>query len=271
MVRLITATRYPPYRCFTSNRSSSSQSTETNLLNYLKEMNVLPAYGLGTWKIPPSVTSELVYESIREGIRAFDCACDYGNEQEVGKGIRRALEEGICSRQDLVITSKLWNTYHAKEHVEEAIRKTLLDLQLEYLDLYLIHFPISLRYVPMNVRYPPEWIYDPQAPIPTIEVVPVPIRETWEAMESLVDLGLTKHIGLSNFNVQTIADILSYARIPPSVLQVELHPYLQQQPLIDYCHAHQIQVTAYSPLGSSSYIELTLDKRLGVGVLNEVS
>lgn len=234
-------------------------------------MTVLPQFGLGTWKIPREKAAELVYESILNGIRAFDCACDYGNEVEVGQGIQRAIREGICTRQELTITSKLWNTYHAQEHVEKAIRRSLLDLQLDYLDLYLIHFPISLKYVPMDVRYPPEWIYDPTASPLRIEVCPIPIQETWEAMQSLVDLGLTKHIGLSNFNVQSISDILSYARIPPAVLQVELHPYLQQQPLVDFCHAHDIQITAYSPLGASSYIEINLDKRLGDGVLNEVS
>ena len=234
-------------------------------------MTVLPQNGLGTWKIPKEKAADLVYQSILYGIRAFDCACDYGNEEEVGKGIQRAIHEGVCTRQELTITSKLWNTYHAKDHVENAIRKSLFDLQLDYLDLYLIHFPICLKYVPMDVRYPPEWIYDPTSFPPKIEVCPVPIRETWEAMESLVDLGLTRHIGLSNFNVQSISDILSYSRISPAVLQIELHPYLQQQPLVEFCHSKGIQVTAYSPLGASSYIEINLDKRQGEGVLNEVS
>ena len=95
--------------------------------------------------------------------RHLDCACDYGNEVEVGLGIARAIDEGLVTREDLWITSKLWNTYHAPEHVEPAIRRTLSDLGVEYVDLYLIHFPISLRYVPFEERYPPEWLFDPEA------------------------------------------------------------------------------------------------------------
>jgi diketogulonate reductase-like aldo/keto reductase len=203
-------------------------------------------------------------------MRAFDCACDYGNEVEVGEGIQRALKEGIVKREDLFITSKLWNTYHAKEHVELAARKSLTDLQLDYFDLYLVHFPISMKFVPFEVRYPPEWIYDPTAGNPRIEQVYIPVQETWTAMEQLVDKNLSRAIGLCNFNVQGLTDILSYATRRPVVLQIELHPYLQQQQLVDFCTRNNIQVTGFSPLGSSSYIELDMDQQCGIGVLNEV-
>lgn len=99
------------------------------------------------------------------------------------------------------MTSKLWNTYHSREHVELACRKTLADLGLDYVDLYLIHFPISQKFVPIETRYPPEWIYDPTAEKPRIELNPVPLSETWAAMEDLVEKGLAKHIGICNVMV----------------------------------------------------------------------
>ena len=117
----------------------------------------MPAIGLGLWKIPGNVCAQVVYEAIKIGYRCLDGACDYGNEKEVGEGIKRAIDEGLVKREQLFITSKLWNTYHRKEHVKPALLKTLADLQLEYLDLYLIHFPIALKFVPFEQRYPPGW------------------------------------------------------------------------------------------------------------------
>ena len=111
------------------------------------------------------------YEALRAGFRHIDAACDYGNEKEVGEGIARAFSEGWLQRKDIWITSKLWNTYHKREHVEMAARKSLEDLQIDYFDLYLIHFPIALRFVPFETRYPPEWIYDPSAAVRYIRVL----------------------------------------------------------------------------------------------------
>ena len=151
-----------------------------------------------------------------------------GNEVEVGQGIARAIESGNVKREDLWVTSKLWNTFHEPQHVRPACLKTLKDLGLDYLDLYLIHFPISLKYVPFEKRYPPEWFHDPNVEDPKMELISVPIQSTWEAMEALVKEGLVKNIGVSNFSCQGIRDLMSYANIKPAVLQVELHPYLQQ-------------------------------------------
>ena len=117
----------------------------------------MPAIGLGLWKIPTDVCSDVVYNALKEGYRCLDSACDYGNEAEVGQGIKRAIDEGVVKREELWITSKLWNTYHRKEHVREACVRTLKDLKLEYLDLYLVHFPIALKFVPFEKRYPPGW------------------------------------------------------------------------------------------------------------------
>ena len=113
------------------------------------------SFYLRTWKIPKDVAENVVYEAIKLGVRHIDCACDYGNEIQVGLGINKAINEGIVKREDLFITGKLWNTYHEPEHVEPAANKSLKDLGISYFDLYLIHFPIALKFVPFEKRYPP--------------------------------------------------------------------------------------------------------------------
>jgi len=226
----------------------------------------MPQVGLGCWKIPKDVVGNLVYEAIKSGVRHLDCACDYGNEVEVGHGVKRAIDEGIVTRADLWITSKLWNTYHAKEHVRMACEKSLSDMGVDYFDLYLIHFPICLKYVPFEVAYPPEWMFPGEG---KIVQSPVPYHETWMAMEELVKAGLAKSVGTCNIMCQQLMDILSYCTITPAVNQVEMHPYLTQQSLVDYCKSVGIHITAFSPLGSSSYIELGMDGGKGTGALNE--
>lgn len=110
-------------------------------------------------------------------------------------GITKAITDGIVKREDLFIASKLWNTYHKKENVFLAAQRSLEDLNITYFDLYLVHFPISLRYVPFDVRYPPGWVYDPHVINPVMEFDPVPLSETWSALEELTELGITKKIG----------------------------------------------------------------------------
>ncbi len=198
----------------------------------------------------------MVYSAILAGYRHLDAACDYGNEKEAGEGIARAINDGLCTREELWITSKLWNTYHASKHVKPAIERSLSDLGVDYLDLYLIHFPITLKYVPMEQRYPPGWFYDPASDAPQMETDRVPISETWAAMEQLHADGLAKHIGISNFGCSLIRDLLSYANVRPSVLQVESHPYLTQEKLLRYCREEQIAYTAFSPLSAPSYVPL---------------
>ena len=172
---------------------------------------------------------------------------------------------------------QLWNTFHKREHVRVGCEKTLSDLGLDYVDLYLVHFPISLKFVPVDVRYPPGWVHDPAAAQPKMELSDATTRETWEgtpcrvlrrcdarpshapaaaAMEELVDAGLVRNIGVSNFSCQSLQDMFKYARIAPAVNQIELHPYLVQPHLVRYCQEHNVAVTAYSPLGSGSYVEL---------------
>lgn len=218
----------------------------------------MPAVGLGLWKIDKLDTANAVRQAIEVGYRHLDSAADYGNEQEVGEGIASALGQGLCSREELWITSKLWNTYHSPEHVQAACEKSLADLGVEYLDLYLIHFPISLKYVDFETRYPPEWFYDPDADTPTMEIAPVPLMDTWRAMEALVEKGLVKQIGICNYSTALLHDLFAYAKIKPAMLQVESHPYLTQERLLRLAQDYDLAVTAFSPLGALSYLALDM-------------
>ncbi|MEZ6056925.1 MAG: aldo/keto reductase [Planctomycetaceae bacterium] len=222
----------------------------------LRSGDSIPAVGLGMWKVSPGQSADLILAAAGAGYRHFDCACDYGNEQEVGSGFKRLFTSEGYSREEFWITSKLWNTFHRPEHVEIACRKSLDDLQLDFLDLYLIHFPIAQRFVPIEQRYPPGWIFDPAAPAPKMEFDRVPIIDTWRAMERLQQQGLTRNIGVCNFGTSLLRDLLASATIPPAVLQVESHPYLTQEKLLKFCQQEQIVYTAFSPFGSLSYHEL---------------
>ena len=220
--------------------------------------NAMRAVGLGLWKIDRSATAKVVRDAIEIGYRHLDSAADYGNEVEVGEGIEMALSEGLCAREDLWITSKLWNTYHRPEHVEAACRKSLSDLGVEYLDLYLVHFPISLQFVDFETRYPPEWLFDPAAAEPAMQIDPVPLSDTWGAMEALHRSGLVKNIGVCNYNSALLHDLMAYAEIKPAMLQIESHPYLTQDALIRAASAYDMAVTAFSPLGALSYVSLDM-------------
>uniref|UniRef100_A0A7S1QFZ7 NADP-dependent oxidoreductase domain-containing protein n=1 Tax=Neobodo designis TaxID=312471 RepID=A0A7S1QFZ7_NEODS len=217
----------------------------------------MPQVGFGCWKVPKDVCADTIYQAIKAGYRLIDSACDYGNEQQTGAGIRRAIDEGLVKREDLFVVSKLWNTFHRPENVEVGLRKTLADLGLEYVDLYLIHFPIAQKFVPIEARYPPEWIHDPSAAAPRMELDEgVTYQQTWQAMEAAHDAGLAKHIGFCNIGTLQIRQVLQYARVKPAVLQVEMHPQLTQQRLLRMARESGIQVMAFSNLGASSYVEL---------------
>ncbi|KAL9191207.1 hypothetical protein ACHAXT_000913 [Thalassiosira profunda] len=206
----------------------------------------------GMWRLDDP--EEIAYKAIKAGYRRFDSACDYGNEVQTGNGIRRAIEEGIVKREDLYITTKLWNTYHHPEHVPLALDRCLQDLGLEYVDEFLIHFPISMEFVPFEQKYPPEW----QNMNGEMVLVKNDITATWRAMEGLVDKGKAKHIGVSNFCCQHIRQVLSVARIRPTSLQIECHPHLSQQKLVRFARESGIRVSAFSPLGGTSYISLDM-------------
>ncbi|KAJ7808251.1 NADP-dependent oxidoreductase domain-containing protein [Mycena olivaceomarginata] len=217
----------------------------------------MPLVGFGLWKVTKSSCADTVYNAIKAGYRLFDGAGDYGNEKEAGEGVRRALTDGLVKREELFITSKLWNTFHAKEHVKALATKQLGLWGLDYFDLFLVHFPIALAYVDPAERYPPEWF---GADGKTVHLQDTPMQETWQAMEELVDAGQAHNIGLSNSQGSIILDVLRYARIKPQVLQVELHPYLTQEHLVELANTLDIKMTAYSSFGPQSYIELNADR-----------
>ena len=151
--------------------------------------------------------------------------------------------------------SKLWNTFHDAERVEPIVKKQLADWGIDYFDLYLIHFPVALEWVDPAVRYPPGWHYDGKDEIRPSKAT---ILETWTALEALVGKGLAKSIGISNFQAQLIYDLLRSAKIRPATLQVEHHPYLVQQELINLAKHEGIAVTAYSSFGPASFKEFNM-------------
>ena len=230
----------------------------------------MPAIGLGLWKIARDDTAEMVRSAIAEGYRHLDSAADYGNEAEVGEGLQAALSQGIVSRDELWVTSKLWNTFHRPEHVRAACERTLKDLRLSELDLYLIHFPIALQYVDFDTRYPPEWIADPAAENPVMVPDHVPLSDTWGAMEELVRAGLVKEIGVCNYNTGLLHDLMAYSQIRPAMLQIESHPYLTQERLLRAAAQYELAVTAFSPLGALSYLELDMAEA-GESVLEQAA
>lgn len=231
----------------------SALSKTVTLNNGLK----MPLIGLGCWKIPNDVCASQVYEAIKLGYRLFDGAQDYGNEKEVGQGIKKAIAEGIVKREDLFVVSKLWNSFHHPDNVKLALKKTLDDIGLDYLDLFYIHFPLAFKFVPFEEKYPPGFYTGAEdEKNGVISQEDVPLIDTYRALEKCVDEGLIKSIGVSNFNGSLVQDLLRGARIKPVALQIEHHPYLTQENLVKYCKNVGIQVVAYSSFGPQSFIEL---------------
>lgn len=202
--------------------------------------DTLPMLGLGTFKSEPGSMYNIIKKAILLGYQHIDCAPVYGNQAEIGTAISDAITEGITSREKLWITSKLWNDNHAPEDVEPAIEHTLRELRLDYLDLYLVHWPVVVK----------KGMFLPETGADLISLEELPINTTWKAMERLVEKGLCRHIGVSNFSTKKLADLLESAKIKPEVNQIELHPYLRQEKMFDFCKRNSIFLTAYSPLGS---------------------
>jgi len=194
----------------------------------------IPFLGFGTWnlKISDQNTTDAVAAAIETGYVHIDCAAAYGNQKDVGKGIEEGLHKARKKRQDIWVTSKLWNDHHAPEKVEEALNTTLKDLGLDYLDLYLMHWPVG---------------NDPKSGHLDYDYV-----STWHAMEKLLKLGTVRYIGVSNFSPHQLHELVKRSKVKPAVHQMELHPYLQQSKWVQFHQEHNIMVTAYSPLGNSN-------------------
>lgn len=204
----------------------------------------MPAIGLGTWKSEKGKVEEAVKIALHAGYRHIDCAATYGNEAEIGNALSSVFSEGKIKREDVWITSKLWNDSHRKEDVLPALKQTLKDLQLEYLDLYLIHWPVAFK----------KGVGFPSKDEDYLSLEEVPIIETWNAMVEAKKQGLVKHIGVSNFSSKKLQDLMSKTEETPEVNQVELHPFLQQHDLLQFLKEHDIHATAYSPLGSGDRV-----------------
>ena len=200
----------------------------------------LPILGLGTWKSKPGEVRKAVHWAIKAGYRHVDCAAIYENEREVGQGISDAIADGLVMRKELFVTSKLWNDSHRYEDVKPALKKSLNDLRLDYLDLYLVHWPVAFkRGISFAAHREEFYTYKD-----------VPLTQTWEAMQEQKTSGLTRHIGVSNFNKSKLKELLGMGGEKPEMNQVEMHPFLPQEGLIDFCRENDILMTAYSPLGS---------------------
>jgi len=220
-------------------KSTRKYSTATvQKIVTLNDGTKMPTLALGTWKAEPQVVKEAVATAIEAGYRHIDCAPIYGNERSVGEGIVEGMKRaGNISREDLFITSKLWNTEHHPARILPACEQTIHDLGVGYLDLYLIHWPIAFKPGTTDIDN-------------TVE-----IYETWEAMQVLKNEDLIKSVGVSNFTKEQLITLADETDIVPSVNQVELHPYMSQLELASYARKHKIHLTAYSPLGTGKNSE----------------
>ncbi len=201
----------------------------------------LPALGFGTLIPDPAVTITATRGALEAGFRHFDCAERYRNEREVGEALQVGLAAGGIAREEIFVTTKLWNSNHRPERVEPAFEASLDRLKLNYLDLYLIHTPFAFQ--PGDEQDPRDQngnvLYDHG----------VTLLDTWRAMESLVDPGKCRAIGLSDIGLNELLPLYEAAKIKPAVVQVESHPYLPETELLEFCKEKGVVLLAFAPLG----------------------
>lgn len=219
----------------------------------LNNGRMMPSIGLGTWQATPDQIHTSIQSALKYGYSHIDCASIYLNEKDIGSALQKQGVNQGQQRQNLFVTSKLWNTHH--KHVREACEKSLKDLKLEYLDLYLIHWPLSIAYNGIDLYDKTQYKLkrvDPSSKNSPVLLERAPMHETWQQMEQLVKDGLVKSIGVSNFSTQSLMNLSSSATIQPVVNQVEIHPYLSQERLVlQSRQIADIRTVAYSPLGSN--------------------
>lgn len=207
----------------------------------------IPAIGLGTFgsdKYGPQAVAEAVRGAVRFGYRLIDCASVYQNEDAIGEVLQKLVQEGFVKREELFLTSKVWNDMHGEGNVIASCKKSLRDLRVRQIDLYFVHWPFPNYHAPGcggDARNP--------------DSKPFSVREfmdTWRQCEALADMGLVRYIGMSNMTVAKLKAVLPLCRIRPAALEMELHPSFQQKELFDYAAANGILVIGYCPLGSPS-------------------
>ena len=205
----------------------------------------MPAVGMGTFgsdHVTPDEVAKAVAGAIEAGYRSFDCAACYGNEAQIGTIFKDAFEKEIVKREELFIASKVWNDMHGDGDVLLACAKTLKDLQLDYLDMYYVHWPFPNYHAPgcdVDSRNPDSKPFSVER-----------FMKTWRQMERLVDMGLTKHIGMSNMTIPKLKAVLPLCRIKPAAIEMELHPCFQQPELFAYCKEKGIEPVGFCPIGS---------------------
>ena len=207
----------------------------------------IPCMGLGTFgsdKYGADAVSEAVYGAIKYGYRLIDCASVYQNEAQIGQVLQKVFAEGVVTRDELFITSKVWNDRHGEGEVIASCKESLNDLGISQIDLYFVHWPFPNYHAPGcggDSRNPDS------APFSTEEFMSV-----WSQCETLVDMGLVRYIGMSNMTIPKLEAVLPLCRIMPAALEMELHPSFQQPELFDYAVAHNILPIGYCPIGSPS-------------------
>jgi len=211
----------------------------------------IPALGFGTLIRDPVAAKQAIKAALEAGYRLLDGAELYANEEVVGAAMREAFEAGTLRREELFVTTKLWNNNHRPERVRPAVEASLRRLQLDYLDCYLVHTPFAFK--PGDEMYPRDEHEQP------IYDAGVTLVETWRAMEQLVDEGRSRAIGLSDITLEKLKAIVAVARIKPAVVQIESHPYLPEWEMLEFCRQHGIVLQAFAPLGHGMEPKVTDD------------
>jgi diketogulonate reductase-like aldo/keto reductase len=202
---------------------------------------LMPAAGFGTLIADPVVTKQATFAALEAGFRHLDCAERYRNEEAVGEAIQQAFQAGTLQREDLFVTTKLWNSNHRPERVKPAIDASRRRLKVDHVDCYIIHTPFAFK--PGDEQDP----RDEQGQV--IYDSGVTLGETWQALERLVDEGHCRSIGLSDITLEKLREVVAAARIKPSVVQVESHPYLPEWELLEFCREHGIVLQAFAAVG----------------------